>query len=269
MPPLIELVDATVVKNGVTILDRLTLTIAAGEHTAIVGPNGAGKSTLINLLTHDDRAWATGGGAPAVRVFGFDRWNVFDLRRRLGVVSADLHQRLVNGNSAGRIIARDAVVSGFFAAHGFVRDDETTPEMEARAIDALARMEVAHLQGARLDQMSTGEVRRVLIARALVTSPDALVLDEPTTGLDVVARHRFLETIRQVARQGTTIVLITHRVEEIIPEIRSIVLLKKGRVAAAGPKATVLTSANLSEVFGHPISLSQTDGYFHARLGLP
>jgi iron complex transport system ATP-binding protein len=194
---------------------------------------------------------------------------VFDLRRRLGVVSADLHQRLVNGNSAGRIIARDAVVSGFFAAHGFVRDDETTPEMEARAIDALARMEVAHLQGARLDQMSTGEVRRVLIARALVTSPDALVLDEPTTGLDVVARHRFLETIRQVARQGTTIVLITHRVEEIIPEIRSIVLLKKGRVAAAGPKATVLTSANLSEVFGHPISLSQTDGYFHARLGLP
>jgi iron complex transport system ATP-binding protein len=263
---LIELSNATVVKNGVTILDRLTLAIGVGEHTAIVGPNGAGKSTLINLLTHDDRACADGRAAAPVRVLGSDRWHVSELRRRLGIVTADLHQRFVNGNSAGRVIARDAVVSGFFAAHGFVRDEETTPEMRAQAADALSRMGVAHLQDAQLDQMSTGEARRVLIARALVTSPNALVLDEPTTGLDLVARHNFLETIRRVARQGTTIVLVTHRVEEIIPEIRSVVLLKNGKIAASGPKATVLTAAHLSEVFGAPIFLDQRDGYFHARL---
>jgi len=261
----LELDDATVIKNGTTALDGVTLAIRVGEHTAVVGPNGAGKSTLVNLLTHEDRARARPDGVAAVRVFGKSRWNVFDLRSRLGIVSADLHHRLVVGNSAGRITATEAVLSGFFAAHGFVRHAEVTPPMRQRVADALGRMGVAHLEDARLNEMSTGEVRRVMIARALVTEPRALVLDEPTTGLDLVARQRFLEDVRRIARQGTTIVLITHRVEEIIPEISRVVFLRRGRVAAAGAKESTLTAANLSAVFEAPIALQEEGGYFYAR----
>jgi iron complex transport system ATP-binding protein len=261
-PPILELSDATVVKDGAAVLDGVSLTIRAGEHTAIVGPNGAGKSTLVNLLTHEDRPLARASDASPIRLFGSDRWNVFDLRSRFGIVSADLHQRFVNGNSVGRITAREAVLSRFFTGHGFIFQPDVTPEMEQAADVALARMGVAHLGGATLDRMSTGEARRVLIARALVTSPEALLLDEPTTGLDLVVRYQFLESIREIARQGTTLILVTHRVEEIIPEIESIVLLRRGRVAAAGPKATTLTGANLTAVFGAPISLTETAGFY-------
>jgi iron complex transport system ATP-binding protein len=267
--PILELSDATVVKDGAAVLDRVSLTIRSGEHTAIVGPNGAGKSTLVNLLTHEDRPLARGApgpsaveGNPPIRLFGSDRWNVFDLRSRFGIVSADLHQRFVNGNSAGRITARDAVLSRFFTGHGFIFEAEVTPAMHDAADAVLARMGVAHLAGTTLDCMSTGEARRVLIARALVTSPEALLLDEPTTGLDLVARYQFLESVREVARQGTTLILVTHRVEEIIPEIETVVLLKRGRLAAAGPKAATLTGANLTAVFGAPISLTESGGYY-------
>jgi iron complex transport system ATP-binding protein len=269
-PPILELADATVMKGGAAVLDGVSLTIRAGQHTAIVGPNGAGKSTLVNLLTHEDRPLPRGEGPgprgveapPPIRLFGSDRWNVFDLRSRFGIVSADLHQRFVNGNSAGAITARDAVLSRFFTAHGFIFGAEVTPAMRESADAALNRMGVGHLAGTTIDQMSTGEARRVLIARALVTSPEALLLDEPTTGLDLVVRYQFLESIRAIARQGTTLMLVTHRVEEIIPEIESIVLLKRGRVAAAGPKTTTLTSANLTAVFEAPITLTESGGYY-------
>ena len=259
--PVLELRNATVRKGDKAALDSITLTINEGEHTAIVGPNGAGKSTLVNLLTHEERPLADGEGSP-VRVFGTDRWNVFELRSRLGIVSGDLHHRFVNGNSAGRIAARDAVLSRFFAAHGFVIEGEVTPRMRDAAAEALTRLGVGHLAETTLDRMSTGEARRVLIARALVTNPDALLLDEPTTGLDLVARHEFLEAVRDVARRGTTLVLVTHRVEEIIPEIQSVVLLRQGRVVAAGPKQTTLTDASLSATFGAPIALTETAGYY-------
>jgi iron complex transport system ATP-binding protein len=264
--------DATVVKDGTAVLDGVSLTIRAGEHTAIVGPNGAGKSTLVNLLTHEDRPLARGqrdGEAPPIRLFGSDRWNVFDLRSRFGIVSADLHQRFVNGNSVGPITAREAILSRFFTGHGFIFQPDVTPEMEEAAEGVLDRMGVAHLASTTLNRMSTGEARRVLIARALVTSPEALLLDEPTTGLDLVVRSQFLESIRTIAGQGTTLILVTHRVEEIIPEIGSIVLLRRGRVAAAGPKAATLTSANLSAVFGAPISLAETGGFYTGTVKIP
>ena len=266
-PPILELFDATVVKDGATVLDGVSLTIRAGEHTAIVGPNGAGKSTLVNLLTHEDRPLARPG--TPIRLFGSDRWNVFDLRSRFGIVSADLHQRFVNGNSVGRITALEAVLSRFFTGHGFIFQPDVTAEMQDAAAAALARMGVAHLGDTTLDRMSTGEARRVLIARALVTSPEALLLDEPTTGLDLVVRYQFLESIREIARQGTTLILVTHRVEEIIPEIESIVLLRRGRVAAAGPKGPTLTSANLTAIFEAPISLTETAGFYAGAVKKP
>jgi iron complex transport system ATP-binding protein len=263
--PVLELINATVVKDDRPVLDGLTLAIEAGEHTAIVGPNGAGKSILVRLLTHEDRAVLPDNGVSPVRVFGNDRWDVFELRSQLGIVSADLHHRFVVGNSEGRIMGEAAVLSAFLASDGILRYGNVTDKMRRRSAEALARMGVAHLARRWLDQMSSGEARRVLLARALVTAPRALVLDEPTTGLDLVARHDFMERVREVARAGTTVILITHHVDEIIPEMQRVILLRGGRVVAAGPKVSTLTADALSALFDAPIALEESGGYLYAR----
>jgi iron complex transport system ATP-binding protein len=253
-------------KGEVRALDRLSLSIARGQHTAILGPNGAGKTTLINVLTREDYPLARSNGRPPVTIFGRDTWDVFELRTRLGIVSSDLHQRFVEGNSIGRIDGIDAVVSGFFATRGFLMYSTVTGAMRDRAAQALARVDAAHLAVKPMHEMSTGEARRVLIARALVTSPEALVLDEPAAGLDPVARDRFMTTVGRLAREGTTIVLVTHHVEEIVPEIEQVVLLRSGRAIAAGAKASMLTSERLSEAFGAAIEVEHSDGRFYTRV---
>jgi iron complex transport system ATP-binding protein len=253
-------------KGDVRALDGLSLTIARGQHTAILGPNGAGKTTIINVLTRDEYPVARSNGKPPVTIFGRDTWDVFELRTRLGIVSSDLHQRFVEGNSIGRITGIDAVVSGFFATRGFLLYSTVTEAMREHAVAALTRVEAAHLTTKPMNEMSTGEARRVLIARALVTHPDALVLDEPAAGLDPVARHRFMSTVGRLARDGTTIVLVTHHVEEIVPEIQQVVLLRAGHALASGAKAEVLTSALLSATFDAPIVVNVLDGYYYARV---
>jgi iron complex transport system ATP-binding protein len=157
------------------------------------------------------------------------------------------------------------VLSGFLASQGILRYGAITPEMRQRAADALARMGASHLARRWLDAMSSGEARRVLLARALVTSPRALVLDEPTTSLDLATRHDFMERVRRIARDGTTLILVTHHIEEIVPEIERIILLRNGRVVASGPKRSVLTADSLSELFDAPIALEEDDGYYYAR----
>ena len=263
--PVLELNDATVIKDDRVVLDRLTLTVREGEHTAILGPNGAGKSLLVSLLTHYERPVARTGGTPPVRVFGDDAWNVFELRQRLGIVSSDLHLHFVAGNSEGRIRGDAAVLSAFHASHGILRYGAITSEMRARAAEALALVGASHLGSRWLDQMSSGEARRVMLARVLAASPRALVLDEPTTGLDLAARHGFMEHVRAIARSGTTIILVTHHLEEIIPEIGRVVLLRGGRIVGDGSKAHMLAPEPLSELFSMPIAVGQSDGYHYAR----
>jgi iron complex transport system ATP-binding protein len=263
--PVLELTDATVIKDDRRILDRLTLTIHAGEHTAIVGPNGAGKSFLTKLLSHEERPLAPDDGSSPIRVFGADTWDVFNLRSQLGIVSAEMHHRFVTGNNEGRVRGEAAVLSGFLASQGILRYGSITAEMRQRAADALALMGASHLAQRWLDAMSSGEARRVLLARALVTSPRALVLDEPTTSLDLASRHDFMERVRHIARAGTTLILVTHHIEEIVPEIERIILLRNGRILASGPKRTVLTADHLSDLFEMPIALEEEDGYYYAR----
>ena len=219
----------------------------------------------MKLLTLQLYPVAAANGLPPIRVFGQERWNVFELRSQLGIISPDLHDRLVNGNVAGRISARDAVVSGFFASQGLFSNHRVTDEMRAAASAALELMGVAHLADATLDAVSTGEARRVLIARALVHEPKALVLDEPTRGLDLVARHQFMERVREIARRGVTILLVTHHVEEIIPEIDRVILLRHGRVAFDGPKREVLMAPRLGDVFGSRLTVEESGGYYHVR----
>jgi iron complex transport system ATP-binding protein len=260
-PPILELRGATVVKDDRPVLDGLDLTIAEGEHTAIIGPNGAGKSILVSLLMHQERPLAPANGVPPVRVFGHDRWDIFDLRSQLGFVSSALHQHFVTGNSEGRITGETAVLSAFLSSYGILRYGAVTREMRERTAQALGKAGVAHLARRTLDQMSSGEARRVMLARALVTGPRALVLDEPTTGLDLAARHAFMERVRHLARAGTTVILITHHAEEIIPETARVILLDRGRIAGDGPPAEMLTPAHLGPLFGMPVVVQEVGGY--------
>jgi iron complex transport system ATP-binding protein len=260
--PLLELNHATLVRGRARVLEGLTLRIGRGEHTAFLGPNGAGKSSLIRMLMLEDRPRAGDNGQPPLRLFGRETWDLTELRTRLGVVTGDLDSGFGLSTSGGRVRGLDVALSGLLGSHGVFAHHEVTDAMRERAREALARVEVPHLAGRPLNEMSAGERRRVLIARALVTRPDALLLDEPTSSLDVVARQQFMETIRRLIQEGTTLLLVTHHVEEIVPEIGRVVLLRGGRIAFDGPTADALTPARLEAVFGAPMTVAQSAGYY-------
>ena len=200
-PPLIEIDAATVVRGNHPALDRFSLRVEAGRHTAILGANGSGKSTLVQLIGRQLYPLAPDGDRSPVRVFGRDRWNVTELRGLLGIVSPAL-QRDYTTDTPLEVF--DAVVSGFFSSRGLWLNHEVTAAMRERARTALQQLDAGHLIGREMASLSTGEARRVLIARALVHRPRALLLDEPCAGLDLASRRRFLETLRALARGGTT-----------------------------------------------------------------
>lgn len=264
--PFLEMNEATVRRDGVHILDRLTINIHLDEHTAIIGPNGSGKSTFIKLITQSILPLAPKNGSVPVRMFGKDHWVLEELRSKLSIVSSDLQTDFLHNTKDGHITGREAVLTGFFSSLRIFPHQTVTGEMLQKAEDALSLMESLHLADKMLDEMSTGEVRRILISRALITKPEVLVLDEPTTSLDFVARRNFMEQIRKVVRSGTTLILVTHHIEEVIPEIKRVVLLKGGRKAFDGSKEEILTSSNVSDVFGHPVKLSSNNGLYQVHV---
>ncbi|MDI7775299.1 ATP-binding cassette domain-containing protein [Asticcacaulis sp. EMRT-3] len=256
--PLLHIRDASVVRGTRALIDHLNLDLMPGQHTAILGPNGSGKSTLVKLITR--QLYPLAGGE--VRIFGQDRWNVAELRSLMGIVSSAMQ---LDFDAHPPLEAFDCVVSGFFAARGLWKNHKVTDEMRVRATEALHSAGAAHLTGRDMSSLSTGEARRVLIARALVHRPRALLLDEPCAGLDPAARRSFLESLRGVAAT-TTLVLVTHHIEEILPEIGHIVMLKDGRVFREGDKADLLTSDALSALFGMPVATRQRGLWYHATV---
>jgi iron complex transport system ATP-binding protein len=267
--PLIEFRDATVLRGRTRALDGLSVTIRRGQHTAILGPNGAGKTTLMRVLTLEDRPRTSAGtDEPALRLFGDTRPDAEQLRRRMGIVTNDLDAGFGMSSWGGRVSGLDAATSGLFGSQGLFAHQSVTEDMRRRGHAALERAGVAHLAAKPFNEMSTGERRRVLIARALVTTPEILVLDEPTTGLDFLARHQFLESVRGLARQGTTILLVTHHVEEVVPEIERVVLLSKGRVAFDGPTAEALTPARLGDAYGAALSVGRVGDYYTVHVSV-
>ena len=256
MHPLIEFQDVTVYRGDKIALDGITLSIQAGEHVAILGPNGCGKSTLIKTITRECYPRYSGNGT-GLRIFGQECWNVFDLRALLGIVSNDLMQ-----SCARDISGREAVLSGFFSSIGIWPNHHVTAAMEAKTDEILALLEISHLAGRDVNEMSSGEARRILIGAPWRTIPKALVLDEPTASLDLHAMHELRAILRKLARAGTSIIVVTHHLPDIIPEIGRVILIKKGRVLRDGAKRDVLTSALLSELFETPVELVERDGLY-------
>ena len=247
----------TVIRDRVRVLDDFTLVIPAQQHVAVLGPNGSGKSTLLKVVTRElhpvDRP------ETSVTVLGRDRWTLWDLRAAIGIVSNDLLATCTR-----RITGRELLLSGFFGSIGLWPHHEPTPAMQDRVDEVLAWLGLSHLGDRQMTRMSSGEARRLLIGRALIHEPRALILDEPMSSLDLGAAHEVRATMRALAQRGTSLVLVTHDLADIVPEITRVVLLKDGRIAADGPPHEVLTAPTLSALFGRDVAVSHRDGHYHA-----
>ncbi|MET0289432.1 MAG: ATP-binding cassette domain-containing protein [Pseudoxanthomonas sp.] len=258
--PLIELDRATVIRGDTHALDDLSLRIELGQHTALLGANGCGKSTFIKLINRELYPLAREGEAP-VRLMGQARWRTQTLRAQLGVVTSDLTADL---QSMPSLTVEDAVVTGFFASFALPIDEDVTAAQRARARQTLDQVGALALAERQVGALSTGQMRRVLIARAMVHGPKALLLDEPTAGLDLIAQRDFTVLMSQLARDGITLVLVTHHIEEIVPEIDRIVLLREGQVLADGTRAAVLTDDLLSQAYGGALKVRYDNGRYFA-----
>jgi iron complex transport system ATP-binding protein len=255
-PPLLDLANVTVMRGDRAALAGVTLRIEQGEHACILGPNGCGKSTLIKTITRECYPLVADGSS--MSILGEERWDVAELRRRLGIVSPDLL-----ASCTTEATGRDVVLSAFFSSTRIFPHHAPGPELVARADAALARLGLSHLAERAVMRMSSGEAKRTLVARALVHEPRTLLFDEPTSALDIGAQVSLRETMRELAREGLGILLVTHHVWEIIPEIQRVILLQGGRVVADGPKDRILTEERLGTLFGVRVRMTRDNEYFY------
>ena len=246
--------NVRVMRGRSIVLDDFTLAIEAAERVAILGPNGCGKSTLIKTLTRECYPVCREGSS--ITILGRDDWNVFELRGLLGIVQNDLL-------SSHAVSGRDVVLSGFFSSAGVFSNHIVRPAQRELADAALARLEVLHLAERSVVEMSSGEAKRVLIARALVHQPKALLFDEPSNSLDVRTRQDLRQTIGRLVASGIGIILVTHDLADIVPEITRVVLMSGGRVVADGPKNEMLEEGRLCQLFGTKVKVEKKNGCYH------
>lgn len=246
---LIDFQKLTVPRGDKAVLRGFNLQVRRGEHVAVLGPNGSGKSTLIKAITREIYPVA-GGRGYRYQVRGRDDWDVDDLRGHFGIVALDQLQNLSNEITLRRVTARELVLSGYFNSLGLWPHHRVHPAQERQARAILRFLEISHLAHRPVSETSSGEQRRAMIGRALVHDPEALVLDEPTNSLDPGAVREFRTLLRKLARAGRTLLLVTHHIADVIPEIERVILMRAGRIVGDGPKSLLLTSARLSRLFG-------------------
>ena len=255
--PLIEFKNVTVVKGESRVLDRITLTLHEGENVAILGPNGAGKSSLVKMITREYYPLITSEPV-TFRFCGKDIWDIFALRSTIGIVSNDLQCTFTR-----TITGHEVILSGFFSSIGlFNREVTTAMERKAEEIEEL--LGIGDLCGRPMTSLSTGEARRFLIGRALVFDPTTLLLDEPASSLDLSALHTFRQTLRAIAQSGTGIILVTHNLHDIIPEISRVIMIKEGRIFGDGEKSAMLTDERVKELFSVPVHVREEGGWYYA-----
>jgi iron complex transport system ATP-binding protein len=254
--PLLDLQNVSVMRGQKVVLDSINLRVELNEHIAVLGPNGCGKSTLIKTITRECYPIANNGSS--MTILGERSWNVFELRSLLGIVSNDLM-----ASCTGEATGLDVVLSGFFSSTRIFPNHTIDPQHRELAEAALLQLGVAHLGERAVEEMSSGEAKRVLIARALVHKPRALLFDEPSNSLDIAAQRGLRETMRALANSGIGIILVTHELPDIVPEIERVVLMSNGRIVADGGKDKVLSADTLSRLFGREVELVQRDGWYH------
>ncbi|MDH3924096.1 MAG: ATP-binding cassette domain-containing protein [Xanthomonadales bacterium] len=256
-PPLLEIDNATIWRGSTRVFHDFSLTLQQHERVAILGPNGAGKTTLLKLINRElypvasDDSW--------VRILGRERWNVWELREHIGLVSPDLQSHFMPNSTVLEVI-----VSGFFSSIGvhYQLREHIQPMQLQKSVEVMQMLGLKEFREREFETLSTGQQRRCLLGRALVHDPDTLVLDEPTSGLDLKAGFEYLSRIRELARRGRSLVIVTHHLDEIPPEIERVIILKNGQIKADGPRDAVLTAEVLSDVYDTSLRVAHVDGHF-------
>ncbi|MET7282714.1 ABC transporter ATP-binding protein [Kribbella sp. NPDC005582] len=258
MTAVVELADVSIVRGEATLLDGIDLTVDEADRWVVIGPNGAGKTTLLQILAA--QIHPTSG---VVGLLGdvLGTVDVFELRPRIGLTSAALADRLPRGERVS-----DVVVSASYAVLGRWREEYDELDHQ-RAKELLNELGIAHLSDRTFGTLSEGERKRVQIARALMTDPELMLMDEPAAGLDLTGREQLVRSLSSIATAvgAPAMILVTHHVEEIPPGFTHALLLKQGKVVAAGPIAQALTAETLSTTFDMALSLTHEDGRYTAR----
>lgn len=261
MEKALELRNVSIVRNGKHILRDIDLDIYKGENVVVLGPNGSGKTTLIKLLRGDIRPYYDEENPAVMRIFGMDKWNLFDVRSRMGVVSMDLQSSFRSDTMVSEVIC-----SGFFNSLDVFRNHTVTEEMKRSVLNVAIMMGIDDLLDREIENLSLGEMRRALIARALVTDPDLLVLDEPMTGLDIVMKSKFRAMFDILIEKGVSIVMITHELTDIPESVSRIIMIKDGGLFADGDKRDLLTDSKISELYGSGIVVESSKGIYRMHL---
>jgi iron complex transport system ATP-binding protein len=256
-PALLEMRNVAVMRGRKIALDNFSLRIGLDEHVAILGPNGCGKSTLIKTITRE--CYPLYREDSSISILGEESWDVFKLRSRLGIVSNDLML-----SCTGEASGRDVVLSGFFSSTAIWPNHTVDAEKRELARAILAELKISHLADRSVSEMSSGEARRVLIARALVHRPHALLFDEPCNSLDLAAQQALRHTMSSLAQAGTAIILVTHELADVVPQIQRVVLMSSGRVVADGPKEEILQVERLSRLFGVDLEMTRRNGHYYS-----
>ncbi|MFM7754306.1 MAG: ABC transporter ATP-binding protein [Cyanobium sp.] len=253
-PAFLELQDVDLWLGPRLVFAGLSLSLHRGEHTVVLGPNGSGKSSLVKLLSRELYPVVKAGSW--LKIFGSTSVNLWELRRRIGLVSSDL-QRLYPPH----VHAADVVLSGLFGSIGIGRSQQATAAQRQRVAALLEQLQLTALADRPFGQLSEGQQRRLLLARALVHDPEVLVLDEPTNGLDLRARHQLLASLRELVAGGTTLLLVTHQIEAIIPEVSRVLLLQQGKLVGDGAATELLAAGPLSALYDTPLRLVEVEGW--------
>lgn len=254
-PPFIKLTDAAVRRSGRCILHVDEFQLAEGESVALLGPNGAGKSTFVGLLTREVHPLHR--ETPPVEFRGQARPLLDEVNHQIGYVSSTMQAQI-----SVHLPVWEVVAGGLFGSLGVPKRFSVTPPQRQQVMEVLAQLGIAELADRDVTTLSSGQARRVLVARAAVHDPSALIFDEPCSGLDPQGMFHVRRAMRKVAQQGRAVVLVTHYLEDVIPEIDRVVLMKDARIIADGPKAEVLTSRNMAALFDIPAEVREADGYY-------
>ncbi len=263
--PLVELEHVSAARGEDVVLQDVSLRIGAGEHLVLLGPNGCGKSTLLKVMTCE--LYPLPKPETRVRMFGRERWDTTELRRRMGVVSAELPGKPMLATNGF-----DAVLTGFFSSSTLWTNLRVTAAMRERAQEILGLVGAEPLWNKAVGAMSAGQQRRVMIGRAMAGATGdglgavkMLLLDEPSNALDLAAQYDLRAMLRDVAQAGTAILLVTHQVSDILPEMGRVLMMQQGRIVADGATAELLTSERMSELFGRAVEIEERLGVWFAR----